>query len=297
MSKPPPDELTPAQRIRLEIAPRGATAQELASLLAQARREAPLAAADFAAVARYCMFIGYPRSGHSLVGAMLDAHPNVVMAHELNALRYLAAGASRLELFWLLRRNAEDFAALGRRWGDYDYSIPGQWQGRHAEVQVIGDKKGGTSSGLLREQPQLLAQLRATVALPLRLVHVVRNPFDNIATIARKHTGHLNLAIRYYTRLVATNAALIAQAPDAVLSLRHEDVIARPAEQIARLAHFLGVAADSAWLEACASAVALTPRRTRGDIDWPPAAQRVVTALICQQVFLAGYSFDDGNDV
>ena len=24
----------------------------------------------------YCMFLGYPRSGHSLIGALLDAHPD-----------------------------------------------------------------------------------------------------------------------------------------------------------------------------------------------------------------------------
>ncbi len=26
------------------------------------------------------MFIGYPRSGHSLVGSLLDAHPNIIVA-------------------------------------------------------------------------------------------------------------------------------------------------------------------------------------------------------------------------
>ena len=53
-------------------------------------REAP-----FKTVEKYCMFIGYPRSGHSLIGALLDAHPNIIIAHELNDLRYFARGFSK----------------------------------------------------------------------------------------------------------------------------------------------------------------------------------------------------------
>ena len=33
----------------------------------------------------YCMFIGYPSSGHSVVGAFIDAHRNAIVSHELNA--------------------------------------------------------------------------------------------------------------------------------------------------------------------------------------------------------------------
>jgi hypothetical protein len=31
----------------------------------------------------FCLFIGYPRSGHRLIGALLDAHPDVAIAHEI----------------------------------------------------------------------------------------------------------------------------------------------------------------------------------------------------------------------
>jgi hypothetical protein len=43
----------------------------------------------FDQVQSYCMFVGHPRSGHTLIGALLDAHPHIVIAHELNALRYV----------------------------------------------------------------------------------------------------------------------------------------------------------------------------------------------------------------
>ncbi len=37
----------------------------------------------------FCMFIGYPKSGHSLVGSLLDAHPDMVIAKATNPLALL----------------------------------------------------------------------------------------------------------------------------------------------------------------------------------------------------------------
>ena len=50
---------------------------------------------DFAGIGSFLMFVGHPRSGHSLVGALIDAHPNAVVAHELDALKYVEAGFGR----------------------------------------------------------------------------------------------------------------------------------------------------------------------------------------------------------
>jgi hypothetical protein len=35
----------------------------------------------FPDVHAFCLFDGYSRSGHSLVGALLDAHPKITIAH------------------------------------------------------------------------------------------------------------------------------------------------------------------------------------------------------------------------
>jgi hypothetical protein len=46
---------------------------------------------DFSSVRTFVLFVGYPRSGHSLIGSIMDAHPNIIIAHEvLAALRHVA---------------------------------------------------------------------------------------------------------------------------------------------------------------------------------------------------------------
>ncbi len=62
------------------------------------RYGADIRSADF-----YCMFIGYPRSGHSLIGSLLDAHPNIIISHELNVLKKLYMGWKEQRIYTEIR--------------------------------------------------------------------------------------------------------------------------------------------------------------------------------------------------
>lgn len=288
-----PDEATAAGRLRREQPLFGDSAEEIRALLPVARREAPARAADFAALTGYCMFIGYPRSGHSVVGSLLDAHEHVIIAHELNALKFVEAGCTRAELFWLLAENSRRFARHGRQWGDYRYEVPGQWQGRYGALKVIGDKKGGSSSMLLGRKPGLLDALRRVVPERLRVLHVTRNPYDNIATMARKDTRDLKRAIRLYFELCEVNRRVAAAAgAENILHLGSEELIGDPAAALRRLAAFLGVAAPGDWLAACAKTVAPSAHRSRDQIKWPAPARATIEAGIAQFEFLGGYRFE-----
>jgi hypothetical protein len=46
-------------------------------------------------VRTYCMFIGYGRSGHSIIGAILDAHPNISIGMEEDVLNLIKCHFSR----------------------------------------------------------------------------------------------------------------------------------------------------------------------------------------------------------
>ena len=42
----------------------------------------PLTEDEIAGVEKFVLFVGYARSGHSIIGSFLDAHPSIVIAHE-----------------------------------------------------------------------------------------------------------------------------------------------------------------------------------------------------------------------
>lgn len=230
---------------------------------------------DFRELVSYCFFIGHPRSGHSIVGGLLDAHPDVVIAHEQGDLMYINAHFSRLQLFYLLLRNTRHAAAGQRRSGSYLYEVPGQWQGRFRSLRVVGDKQGGGAVLRLERRPSLLARLRRTVRLPLRCIHVVRHPLDNITTICRKADVHgidpeLDAAVDYYFRLCETITEVRTKlAADEIFELRHEAFVEHPRHCLDRLCRFIGVTAEPDYLDACASVVRPTPHQSREAIDWP----------------------------
>jgi hypothetical protein len=249
----------------------------------------------FRRVDTYCMFLGYPRSGHSLVGSLLDAHPHAIIAHELHALRYVRYRFSRDQLFWLLLENSREFTQRGRVWTGYSYRVPGQWQGDFSELRVIGDKRGGTSVRELRRRPWLLQELRERVGLPLRFIHVVRNPYDNIATI---HTSNaqgrpLEFAFRHYLGMARAVFELKRHlAKDELFDLRHEDLISDPVSRLEALCRFLGLDPERGYLRACANIVFGAPRRTRQNVAWTRDLLARAHGEFKGLPFLSGYSFE-----
>jgi hypothetical protein len=240
-----------------------------------------------------CLFIGYPRSGHSLVGSLLDAHPQMAIAHELDALLYLKRGFHPREILYLMLEVSRFHGEIGRRWGEYIYEVPGQWQGRYTQLQVIGDKKGGMTTLRIARNPMLLKQVMTRFGKRKRFVHVLRNPFDNIAAMVQKGQP-LNSAIAEYFKLLRTNRAIIKRiGADAVATLHHEDVVADPRAELARLCDFLGVVPQSDYLDACASIVFAAPHQPRHKIEWPADTIRILERRIAAKPMLDRYRFED----
>lgn len=248
----------------------------------------------FDQVQAYCMFLGYPRSGHTLHGALLNAHPDIVVAHELDAFSYLEGRISRNQLYALLLRRDHWFVeSKNLQWSDFDYHVSNQWQGRFRKLKVIGDKKGGASTSRLQQSPHLLSKLRDLVQVPIRIIHVVRNPFDNIATIARRGELSIKEAMERYFSLASTNARLLeSSSPVESVTLRHEDMVAKPEENLARLVDFVGLEADQPYLSDCARIVFTKPSRSRNQVQWNDGLVDVIQAQIERHSFLRGYTFE-----
>jgi hypothetical protein len=247
----------------------------------------------FSNVHAFCLFIGYPRSGHSLVGALLDSHSNIVISHELHALKYVVEGVRRDELYWLICENSRVMAQHGRLWGEYQYRVPGCWQGSFDRLLVLGDKKGGASTSFLSAHPEALERLRTVVENRIKLIHVIRNPYDNIATIARKQGCPLDEAINTYSRLCHANQRIVSASGDTdVISIRHEDLLSAPTANVSRLVRFLGVQADLDYLDACRRVINANPHLTRDLMPWRAKELSAVEQLISKFEFLAGYRFE-----
>lgn len=248
---------------------------------------------------RFCTFIGYPRSGHTLVGSLLNSHPEIVISHELDALRYVRRGVHRTTLFGLILARDAWFTGQGSEWTGFDYSVEAQWQGRARRYRVIGDKRGGHTSLALVDRPELTDELRETVLMPVAVVHVTRNPFDNIARMAKRSTeeldaaGKLQSAARTYLGMArAAHAQRQGWEPRWWIDVRHEDFCADPKHWLTELCRFLQVEPEHEWLEAVVPKVHESPSRSRDVVQWTPELIDEIEAAIDELPTLSSYSFD-----
>jgi hypothetical protein len=255
----------------------------------------------FDEVRTYCFFLGYPRSGHSLVGSLLDAHPHTAIAHEQDALKYIDKGYERRELFAILLQNAERIGRKGRQQTGYSYQVPGQYQGEWSKLQVIGDKRGGNSSRWLRDKPELLGKLRETLSEEMRVIHISRNPFDNIATMAYRHAkGRPERMTEAVLRQEKEHYLSLARSversrkeleEDEFFHLSNEELLADPSTHLPRMLSFLGLEPFEDHLEACKSILYDSPSRSRERFHWPKDLVEEIEASLEELPLLAGYRF------
>ncbi len=259
-----------------------------ASSLLNARRSP-----DLSDLESFCFFIGYSRSGHTLIGTALNAHPEVVISHELDAVRYLRHGFRRGQLFWLILQRDQHFGTMGRTWSGYKYDIPDQFQGRFERLRVLGDKRARSSALQIAAEPVLLDRLRKEVGVPIKVLHVTRNPFDNIATEARRHDMSLTEATAWYEEIcIAISKVRPLLGSSELLDVRYESFAADPKQSLAEICHFLDVVPETSYLDACASIVWPATNRTRDKVTWTNDERREVERLIDTFEVLDGYGFD-----
>ncbi len=252
------------------------------------------------------LFAGYPRSGHSLVGALIDAHPNAVAAHELDVLGLVRLGLRWPEIVALIDDNSRRFRTNGRWWNGYAYDPEHELP--PGAVQVIGDKKGDWAVRHLLEEPTVLDLLQRRVGRR-RIVFVIvtRNPFDNVATMSlRKSRRYDKLRIETgdnqrrdlptevsdemvddYGQLSAGVSKLAEQVDTLVIA--HEDLVGDPRGTIRRLYEGLGLPATDEVVDSVAGLVSPRPNETRHRVAWTDRQVDQLVETMAEAPHLASY--------
>ena len=253
----------------------------------------------FQGIEKFCMFIGHPRSGHSLVGSLLDAHPNIIIAHELNILKCIQQGYQQTKLYHFILNNSQKNAREGRMQTGYCYDVPHEWQGRFDKLKVIGDKKGGATSREIGLNESLLETLFQTINHPIYFVHVIRNPYDNISSIFMRDKHELRSNLEGCMEFYFILCEIIDKVRNRVgekhfFDVRHEDLLKNSEQALSRLCAFLGQDTTKNYLQDCKNILFDSPHLTRNEIPWTEKDIDLVETKMKRFGFLDGYSY--GSD-
>ena len=275
------------------------------------------------AVDSFVFFVGYARSGHSIVASMLDAHPNVVIAHEYALFsRWSEHPAlynnNKTSLFNTLYNSSRYSVQLGRRHAQagvkkkgYSLEIPGWFQGSYkGGISVIGDKAGGMTAQVYRNSKEgfhsVYQQLQTTAMIPLHAIHVVRNPYDNIATMLlyNEHakmvvneTNKLNdvdslrRQIKAYFSQVHSVLEMIETIGLNTITIHHSDFIANPKGTMRRLCQELFITCSERYLHMVAENTFSSESHSRHLVEWTAELLATVAENIAKYPLLKGYKF------
>ena len=299
------------------------TAAKYSLLIPNKTEWRPLDRNDMSSMKYFVFFIGWPRSCHSIVGSILDAHPNVIIAHEFYLFTQLSKHkellSNRSRLYNELYRNSYVSAAKGWRTSkktQKGYSLDvGSWQGRFTKLEVIGDKCGGDAPRMYAWNKEkfktLYQQLSVNVKVPIKVLHIVRNPFDMIATTAL-YIGsgipevkyNATVAKKYSNRRVLRGAAdsvlHVAKAisemiPDLELSsleIHCDNLITHPTETIYDLCRFLNLECSPDYVQTCADKIFRNVSATRHLVEWNPDTLPLLINRTKTFPFFSRYSLD-----
>ncbi|MEP5568690.1 MAG: sulfotransferase [Halioglobus sp.] len=248
----------------------------------------------------FAFFVGYPRSGHSLIGAILDAHPDCVCSHELNAIDYLRRGVSGRQVLSMVLARSEWFSKIDNIWTGYSYSIPGLSQGVYDKPVVLMDKMGGATTKLFRLNESLVVRVGSTLGKDVRALHVIRNPFDNISTRAMGgalnknavDTEQLQKSIDDHFDDIETNWKIIESDDLSVMTIRYERFLEDPVRELRRICGFLSLYPDSNYLKDSTAGVYESSSKSRSRVHWPRELRSQVELRSRKYEFLNGYTFD-----
>jgi hypothetical protein len=256
----------------------------------------------YSALDKGLFFVGYPRSGHSVLGALLDAHSEVVMSHELDALAFLHAGFSKKQLVQMIIYRSRQFAKAGNRWMGYNYEVPGGYQGRTEQLKLVGDKRGGTTTKWLRRSPELFHKLKAMFPDTL-FIHMYRNPFDSITTSffrSQKRRGIDFDQTDLYRKAdhFFDHARVIHQFEEQALfdfhSIRAEFFLEHPKEVLRSLLNRFSVEVSDDYLDNCTSILFRKPPKRRSELElWDSKTIDYVFQRMEETPYFSGYSFED----
>ena len=255
-----------------------------------------------AKIKSYLYFIGHAHSGHSIVGSILDSHPHIVVSHEFNVFSKLTDGCnSKRCLFNALWENSCMSITDGWRSDEmadekgYTLAIENLYQGAYQSyIDVIGDKKGGSTAVMFRKDhdkfESALDKLNSIVSLPIKVIHVIRNPYDNIATLILfkyQKFKHVNITtlkttdfkpsinrgivngniVKYFNVYQSIEEMKMKYNLD-VLEVHGQDLIADPKKVIMKLCNFLQVDCPDNFLAVCADKIFPKESKTRYKIKW-----------------------------
>jgi hypothetical protein len=212
---------------------------------------------------RVLFVLGAGHCGSTLLGMLLNAHPECVGVSEISKLREsIDANDPALDLPEWREVASRYEAATGQRFAEIDFAHPRwselvRWGPAEIDAWVAPRAQVFEAIGAVTGRPwivdgskswQQLYLMERSRRFDLRVVHLVRDARGIVHSYAKKY-GELGHGLAKWFKPSLAAVAMSRWLGDRWLRIRYEDLAGDPAATLARVCGFLGVDYDPAMLE------------------------------------------------
>ena len=270
-------------------------------------------------VKKFVLFVGMGRSGSSILGSIMDAHPHVIVSHEYYVFNHFQEFNSSQDslketLFNTLFSKSQIDATKQRNYarglGNYSNvtKLSALWQGTYKTyIEVIGDKGGAQIAIKYLENKEafikMYKELKEGLKMPILFLRPIKNPYDQIFANLHNHTTQesqnlnkpklLDIVINAVFTFHDATQELVENVlgEENVLDVHNCDLVDDPRGTISKIFDFLEVRISEDYLDVCAEKVFRSESKSRKLVQWTPKQIKMVEKRIKDHKTLSRYSF------
>lgn len=195
---------------------------------------------QFSDVNTFLLFLGAPRSGHTLISEFINAHRNAHISRKINGgFRYLCK-----EQYY---QSCIDFKEDMFR---HRYYVPGQYQGTYLNLNCVGMRNATVTTEWYGSKLSRAKRLSEYYGIPVKFVHVYRDPIENIAKISRYNKLSIIQAANWYVSLISKTRLIENTVSNGTFyKFCHEDLYDKPSTVLSNLLRYLQLEEDEALVD------------------------------------------------
>jgi len=244
----------------------------------------------------FVSFLSSSGNGHSLISSLIDAHKNAMVCREKMVLTRLYSG--KLDKAGVIRNvtvGSAKYTLAGRlhKGSNTSHIVPNQFNGKADPLYIIGDKHGTGVASHLANKPRFLQSITKKLNLPIKFIHVYRNPYNVIAHMTKFYPKYSTIASakRVIYRFNITDRA-IKESINPVLSIKFESLIENPRIILNQIMDFLSLPIYRGFIRDCASIINPILLTEYNEVSWKGVDIDKIKHLCQSTSYLNDYKYE-----
>jgi len=218
-------------------------------------------------------FIGEGRSGHTIISAILDSHPNIRMGEERKSItRWIRNGRSREQII-------NDVKTCGQGKERKKVALPGSLT-YEEPLLYLGDKCGWDAIQLLKRsevEDDIYDRFSEYMGMDVKIIHTVRDPRENISAYLQSpkyirqfptYNRRIQMCTRRYARFYGRANRLLTRYPH--FNLYNEEFCLDTKKVITELCTFLDLPMVEPWFTNAVTSAFDKPHLRSTTVHWDP---------------------------